>query len=75
MSCIEGNTIEGEAFDNGPRQLTVGINGAINLDPFAWYGEIDLRQATADDLERVGLGNTNPGRGTVVELTVPTTDH
>jgi len=37
-------------------------------------GVIEMRQAGADDLERVGLATT-PQRGTVVELTVPTTEH
>lgn len=43
---LEGAPIEDESFDAGPRLLTGGLNWAINYDPIAYYGEIDLRRTT-----------------------------
>ncbi len=43
---LKGQPVEDESFDDGPRQLTGGLNWAINYNPLAYYGEIDLRRTT-----------------------------
>lgn len=48
---LEGLPLEDGPGDDGPKQLTAGINWAINYNPIAYYGELDLRRTTLPGTE------------------------
>lgn len=41
---LEGDPIEDARGDDGMRQITAGVNWALNLNPVGYYGELDLRR-------------------------------
>jgi two-component system, sensor histidine kinase PdtaS len=81
----DGSHIDLRVVDNGR-----GVDSGFDLDAAGGLGlsivrtlvttelngTIEMRPATADDLEAVKIGDgSGRGRGTVVELRVPTADH
>lgn len=49
---LEGQPLEEENGDDGPRQTTAGINWGVNYHPLGYYGELDLRRIVLPGSER-----------------------